>query len=210
MAPKGTPPKSQASGTFHLPPPPSKNPAPTKSAATTGDLPAWKCTGPSTAKAAKPSYLQVSQVQGKGAGKQATRPFEEMAVERFRSSVDSYVEGKLQEIAKAGDAEASVILQKMQQNSMLASKRRINFCLMQRHSRKQHKQQHQHHQCHAPLRVWMLLPRQRNHNQWPQGHMKPSQQTYQHLLLQAVQRRMCSQIAQEAILIPCALLWNKC
>ena len=117
MAPKGTPAKSQASGTFHLPPPPSKNPAPTKSAATTGDLPAWKCTGPSTAKAAKPSYLQVSQVQGKGVGKQATRPFEEMAVERFRSSVDSYVEGKLQEIAKAGDAEASVILQKMQQNS---------------------------------------------------------------------------------------------
>lgn len=117
MAPKGTPPKSQASGTFHLPPPPSKNPAPTKSAATTGDLPAWKCSGPSTDKAAKPSYLQVSQVQGKGAGKQATRPFEEMAVERFRSSVDSYVEGKLQEIAKAGDAEASVILQKMQQNS---------------------------------------------------------------------------------------------
>ena len=94
--------------------------------------------------------------------------------------------------------------------TLLASKRRINFCLMQRHSRKQHKQQHQHHQCHAPLRVWMLLPRQRNHNQWPQGHMKPSQQTYQHLLLQAVQRRMCSQIAQEAILIPCALLWNKC
>ena len=125
MAPKpkqGTPAKP-GSGSFQLPPPSSNVArAPSKSAAITGDLPAWKCTGPSTAKAAKPSYLQVSQVQGKGAGKEGgkqpliSRPLEELAVQKFRTSVDNYVEGKLQECAKAGDAHASALLQQMHEN----------------------------------------------------------------------------------------------